>query len=157
MALQEIDTTGNEATGVTLAKIKEMFEELYGSGEAAEMASLDVSGAAQVGSLNVGQGLVKTASATAGAATLTSPSGTVTSEALTTAAGADYTLTITNTEIAATDIVIPTLNNGTNTQGLPLIKSVAPAAGSVVIVVRNTHASQALNGTLKIGFLVVKV
>jgi hypothetical protein len=107
-----------------------------------------------VGGLSV-QG--STASATAGAATLSKRAGVITSEALTTAQNASYTLTLTNTEIAAADIVLCSLTNGTNTQGTPIITKVTPAAGSVVIVVKNMHdAAQALNGTIKIAFMVVK-
>lgn len=98
----------------------------------------------------------KTAAATAGAATLNKAAGKITSEALTTAAGADYTLTITNDQIAAADQVFASLANGTNTQGVPYIRSVTPGANSVVIVVRNGHASQALNGTLVISFMSLK-
>jgi hypothetical protein len=97
-----------------------------------------------------------TATATAGAATLAAGRGKVTSEALTTAAAAAYTLTITNTAIAAADIVMASVANGTNTQGVPVITRVTPAAGSLVIVVTNLHASQALNGTLVISFIAVK-
>lgn len=96
-----------------------------------------------------------TASATTGAATLSKQAGVITSESLTTAAGADYTLTLTNTLVAATSIVLATVHNGTNSQGVPVLRTVTPGAGSVVIIVRNTHASQALNGTLKIAFLVL--
>ena len=94
-----------------------------------------------------------TATAVAGAATLANRFGKVTSEALTTAQNANYTLTITNTAIVATDIVFASVANGTNTQGTPIIVRVTPAAGSLVIVVRNAHdAAQALNGTLVISF-----
>lgn len=98
-----------------------------------------------------------TATATAGAATLAKVAGKITSEALTTAAAGVYTLTITNTEIAAADIVLASVANGTNTQGTTVVKSVKPAANSVVIVVSNSHASEALNGTIVISFLVIKV
>lgn len=106
--------------------------------------------------LSVGKG-VKTASATAGAATLNQPSGVITSEALTTAAAAVYTLTLTNSKIAATDIVQVTVGNGTNTQGIPVLSSVVPAADSVVIRIANLHSAQALNGTPKVYFTVIKV
>lgn len=105
-------------------------------------------------SLGVG---TKTASATAGAATLNQPSGVVTSESVTTAAAATYTLTLTNSKIAATDIVLASVGNGTNSAGTPEICSATPANGSVVIVIRNAHASAAFNGTLKISFVVVNV
>lgn len=102
-------------------------------------------------------GSTKTASATSGAATLNSPSGVVTSEALTTAAAATYTLTLTNSTIAAADIVLVSMGNGTNSAGAPVINTVTPAAGSVVVVVKNVHASAALNGTLTFAYTIVKV
>lgn len=93
--------------------------------------------------------------ATAGAATVSAQRGYVTSEALTTAAGAAYTLTLTNTLIAAASQVVATVENGTNTQGIPVVSTAkVPAAGSAVIVVYNLHASQALNGTILISFTV---
>ncbi len=96
-----------------------------------------------------------TASATAGAATLSKQSGVVTSEALTTAAGAAYTLTLTNTLIAATSIILVSFCNGTNTQGTLELGLVTPGSGSATIVIRNSHGSEALNGTIKISFLVL--
>lgn len=96
-----------------------------------------------------------TATATAGAATLNKVAGVITSESLTTAAGADYTLTITNSSVAATSIVMASVANGTNTTDGPCIKTVAPGAGSLVIKVTNSHASSALNGTVKVAFAVV--
>jgi len=94
-----------------------------------------------------------TATATSGAATLNNRFGVITSEALTTAQNAIYTLTITNSAIKAGDIVLASVQNGTNDQGTPMIGSITPADGSVVIQVINKHASaEALNGTLKIAF-----
>lgn len=100
---------------------------------------------------------VGTATATTGAATLNARSGKVTSEALTTAQNAIYTLTITNSEIAAADVVMASVANGTNTQGTPMIGKVSPAAGSLVVEVINKHATaQALNGTVVVSFFSVK-
>ena len=100
---------------------------------------------------------VGTATATTGAATLNAIAGKVTSEALTTAQNAIYTLTITNSEVAAGDMVMATVANGTNTQGTPMIGRVQPAAGSLVVQVINKHAtSQAFNGTVVVSFQVIK-
>lgn len=100
---------------------------------------------------------VTAATATAGAATCSDLAGLITTESLTTAQNAIYTLTITNTKVAAGDLVFAHVYDGTNTQGTPVISRVAPAAGSITIKVNNLHASaEALNGTLKIGFFVVK-
>lgn len=107
-----------------------------------------------VGDLIIDNG---TATAVAGAATLHKQAGVVTSEALVTAQNATYTLTLTNRMIAAGDIVTVTLRNGTNTQGTPIVTRVTPAAGSVVVLVKNMHdAAQALNGTIVVGFVVHK-
>ena len=98
-----------------------------------------------------------TASATTGAATLNALAGAITSESLTTAQNALYTLTLTNSEIAAGDIVLASVWNGSNTQGTPMIATTTPAAGSVVIVVANKHATAvAFNGTIKVGFQVIR-
>lgn len=97
-----------------------------------------------------------TATASSGAATLNAMAGVVTSEALTTAQNAIYTLTITNSQIAATDMVFASVANGTNTQGTPMIGRVQPGAGSLVVQVINKHASaEALNGTVKVSFFKV--
>jgi hypothetical protein len=96
-----------------------------------------------------------TASATSGAATLNSQSGTITSESITTAAGAAYTLTLSNTVVTATSRVFASADNGTNSQGELTVTRITPSANQVIILVKNSHASQALNGTIKINFFVV--
>ena len=121
--------------------------------------TLGVTGATTAANVTLGAGNVLqldrgTATATAGAATLNKQSGVITSESLTTAAAATYTLTLTNSTITAASIVTVTLANGTNTQGTLDTGLVTPGSGSVTIQVRNIHASQALNGTIKIGFVV---
>lgn len=94
-----------------------------------------------------------TATATAGAATLNNRFGKVTSETLSTAQNANYTLTITNSTITAADLVFASVANGTNSAGTPVIVRVTPAAGSLVVVVRNAHDSAvAFNGTIVVTF-----
>lgn len=103
---------------------------------------------------NVGSAIV-TATATAGAATANGGWGVITSESITTAAGADYVLTLTNSAVTANSVVLATAANGTNTTEGLAINRVQPSAGSVIIRVRNTHASSALNGTIKVAFAVL--
>lgn len=95
----------------------------------------------------------KTATASSGAATLNKSAGVITSESLSTAAGSSYTLTLTDSAVAAADQVMASVALGTSTQGTPQIVSVTPAAGSVVIVVKNIHATQAFNGTILVAFV----
>ncbi len=98
----------------------------------------------------------QTATAASGAATLNATAGVITTESLTTAQNAIYTLTLTNSLIKATDTVLVSVGNGTNTQGTPMLGLVTVTDGSVVIKVINKHASaEALNGTLKIAFVAI--
>lgn len=158
MAQKQLDLTANENLSVALSKIQDNFSELY----AADASNTNWSGTTVTatglisgGSFQLDTG-TKTATATAGAATLAKDSGKITSEALTTAAGATYTLTLTNTAIAAADMVFASVALGTATTGMPVVTRVTPAAGSVVIIVQNIHASAALNGTIVISFMVAK-
>ena len=96
-----------------------------------------------------------TATASSGAATLNGQMGTVTTESLTTAAGAEYTLTLTNSSIKATSIVLASAGLGTATAGVPGIGGVTVSAGQAVITVTNLAAAAAFDGTLKINFLVL--
>lgn len=96
----------------------------------------------------------KTATGSAGAATLNAPSGVVTTESLTTAAAATFTETITNDHIAATDVCFASVT--TAGTGAPAIVKTTPAAGSLVITVQNISAATAFNNTLKIAFACFK-
>lgn len=102
----------------------------------------------------MGNTSVGTASAASGSATLHGNVGVITSESLTTAANGTYTLTIGCNQITPKSVVIPVLSNGSNTQGDPTIATVTPGESKVVVTVVNRHATQALNGTLKISFFV---
>ncbi len=98
---------------------------------------------------------VGTGTAASGAVTFNGQAGIITTEDLTTAAAAEYTLTVTNASIKAGSMVLASTGLGTSTEGTPAIGGCTVAAGSVVITVTNVHATQALNGTIKISFLVL--
>ena len=89
------------------------------------------------------------------AGTLSKTAGKITSESLTTAAGSSVTFTITNTLVAAGDIIMVTRNGGTSTNGTPTY-NVVPGDGSFTIVLTNRHASAAFNGTFIFSFLLLK-
>ena len=158
MARVALDPTQNTDLGRQLAALNAMLVELYGADSSnpdPSFTTVTASGLGTVGSLKVDTG-TKTATATAGAATLNKGAGVITSEALTTAAGATYTLTITDSAIAAADQVLASVQMGTATTGMPVVARVTPAAGSVVIIIQNIHASAALNGTIKVAFATLK-
>ena len=98
----------------------------------------------------------KTVAATGGAATLNKMAGVITSEALPTAAGANYVLTLTDSDIAVGDQVMASVQDGTNSTGIPVLSTVKPGAGQVVFTVENNHLTAAFNGTIEIAFVVFK-
>jgi hypothetical protein len=123
---------------------------------AGAFTTVSSTGLGTVASLKVDTG-TKTAAATGGAATLNKNAGVITSEALTTAAGATYVLDITNSTAAVADQVMASVQFGTSTTGTPAVTTVSTAtAGHIIVTVQNIHASAALNGTIKISFVVHK-
>ena len=95
------------------------------------------------------------ATASSGAATANGYCGQVTSESLTTAHAAFYALTLTNGKIKSTSNVFVSVQTGSNTTVGLLVGEVTVSAGQVVINILNNHASAALNGTIKISYLVL--
>lgn len=155
------DTNGNEQVEFTVTSpaVNHLRISNAGTGNAPSLAAVgdDSNVSMQLspkGTGTVSVGDAGTATATAGAATMNTQKGKVTTESLTTAAGSTYTLTLTNSKVTAASHVFASAANGTNTQGELTVQRVEPGAGSVVILVKNTHASQAFNGTIKIAFFV---
>jgi 2-methylisocitrate lyase-like PEP mutase family enzyme len=130
MAQQTLDQNNNEQWSTFVKKLTDMLTELYGHTDAANGVAIAALQAAYA-------------------------SGEATSGALTTAAGATASLTITDAKIAATSKVFVSIKNGTNAQGVPVVSEVTPGAGSATVVVQNIHASAALNGTLKLEYFIV--
>lgn len=96
-------------------------------------------------------GAIVAATSSAGAVTANGERVLITTESLSTAAAAIFTETLTDSSVAATSIVQCSVGQGSNTTDGPTVMTITPAAGSVVIKVKNTHASSALNGTLTLG------
>lgn len=100
-------------------------------------------------------GSLGTATAAAGAATLNKvQSGTITSESLSTAAAAEYTLTLTNDLITTSSIILASAGLGSSTAGTPGLGGVTVSSGKVVITVTNLHSANAFNGTIKVAFVI---
>lgn len=94
------------------------------------------------------------ASESGNAVTASGNAGYITTSALTTAAGATYSITWTNTKITATSVIGLTIQGGTNT-----VQSVkftcAAGSGSATLVINNIGPTNALNGTIIIGYSVL--
>jgi hypothetical protein len=95
------------------------------------------------------------ATSTAGAATVHHTGGTITTEALTTAAGADYSFTLTCNNVLDGSAPLFSVGNGSNTTVPYYVHSVQVTAGQVTFKIRNAHATVALNGTLVIYFAIL--
>jgi hypothetical protein len=96
-----------------------------------------------------------------GALTLTTPAGTLnaqagvlTTAALTTASGSAYTITLTNSFITASSVILCQIQGGTNTTaGISVVAT--PGAGSATILLQNSGvAAAALNGTVILSFAI---
>lgn len=96
-----------------------------------------------------------TAVTTAGAATVNKMSGVLTTPALTTASGSAYSIALTNSEIAATSVLLCQVQGGTNTTpGITVVAT--PGTGSATILLQNSGvAAVALNGTVIVSFVVL--
>ena len=105
-----------------------------------------------VGQLQVGMG---TGTASSNAVTINNGSGIITTESLTTASQSTVTITLTNSRIAAGDIVLANLN-GNGSAGTPVLLSTAVTASTATFIIKNDHASNAFNAALKIMFVVIK-
>ena len=100
---------------------------------------------------------VGTGTASSAAVTINKRFGIITTESLTTAQNAVATVTLTNSEVAAADLVLATLGFGTCTAGTPVLTRASVTASTVTFKISNLHASAvALDGTLLIYFMVVK-
>lgn len=90
----------------------------------------------------------------ANAVTASGMSGVITTSSLTTAGGASYAITWTNTFIASTNVILLTLMGGTNTTKNITIQATAGSGTSTLTIFNNTAAT-ALNGTILIGYTVL--
>lgn len=90
----------------------------------------------------------------AGAVTINAQAGTINSGALTTAAGATEAITLTNSSIIPTSNIQLTVAGGTNTVAAIVAWHAAPGTGSVVVNLTNLDATDPLDGTVLIDFLV---
>lgn len=102
-----------------------------------------------------GQTAVTQATSITTGVTCSAYSGVITTVSQTVAAGAEAEFTVTNTKVAATDIVVACIK--THTSAGSFVANVsAVAAGSFNIQLTNLHAATAGNNVLVINFIVLK-
>ena len=84
--------------------------------------------------------------------------GIATTNSLSTAAATDASYVINNSAVTATSQISCTDNGYSGTlvtNGYPVIMSCVPGSGTITVHITNTHASNALSGTVAIGFAVL--
>lgn len=90
----------------------------------------------------------------ANAVTASGTTGVITTSALTTAGGASYAITWTNTFITTSSTILLSIMGGTNTtQNITL--TATAGAGTSNLTIYNNTAATALNGTIFIGYSVI--
>lgn len=99
-------------------------------------------------------GAVTQITSSATGVTLSKLCGQITTVALTTAAAAEERFTVTNTLVAATDVIA--LSTTYNGAGTPMLGVCNVAAGAFDVVVTNLHAANAFNALMVINFAVIK-
>lgn len=91
----------------------------------------------------------------ANAVTASGNAGVITTSSLTTAGGATYVITWTNTLITATSVVGLTIQGGTNSSTNNLNFKCVVGSGTATLTIFNNTAATSLNGTLLIGYTVL--
>ena len=102
-----------------------------------------------------GQTAVTQASSISTGVTCNAYSGVITTVSQTVAAGAEAEFTVTNANVAATDVVVACIKTHTSA-GSFIVDVTAVAAGSFKLHLTNLHASAAGNNVLVINFIVLK-
>lgn len=97
-----------------------------------------------------------TGTSVGGSVTINALCGVVITEALTTAAGSVTIITIVNANVTAGNRVLVTQNDYSGNAGIPIIQQATPTTGSILVVIRNIHGADALNGALTFTFEVGK-
>lgn len=120
-----------------------------------DVATFTASGLSVEGSIDLANdGTVTQDTGITTGVTLNTHSGQITTVSQTIAAGAEATFTVTNSTVAATDVVI--VNMATNSGNGTIVPAVtAVAAGSFDITLTNLHGSSAGNSTLVLNFAVI--
>lgn len=89
------------------------------------------------------------------AATLNNKCGVITTASLTAPSGSEYLVTLTNSVVAAGDVVLWSVGNGSSTTGLVTMGRATVTATTVAFSIRQATAVN-FNGTLLITYFVVK-
>ena len=102
-----------------------------------------------------GRGTVTQITSATTGVTVNATSGAITTVAQNIAAAGEVQFTVTNSSVAANDVVVVNVKSG-SVGGTTVADVTAVAAGSFVITLTNLHATVAESGTLVLNFAVIK-
>jgi len=108
-------------------------------------------------SVNLGRAATSQTTSFTNGVTINSASGVITTVAAAAAAGSSESFVVTNSAVSTSSVVLASIGDysGTyHTNGIPMLYVDSISNGSFSIRVYNAGASNALNGTLKIKFIV---
>lgn len=111
------------------------------------------------GALTPANGTVTQITSITTGVTLSQPAGIITTVTATTAALSTSTFTVTNSFVTDTSNIQCTITDYSGTivtDGIPLIVAAETKSGAFDIILYNAHATNALNGTLDIAFVIFK-
>ncbi len=119
------------------------------------MASLfEVTAGSAIGYVSGTGGAATQATSKATGVTLNKPCGAITTHNASLADGAEVTFTVTNSEVAATDVVVACIKSG-GTSGAYVLGVTAMAAGSFDLTLGNVSGGS-LSQAVVINFVVIK-
>jgi len=142
------DTTNNTYRRVTGAEQIPVDTEVTSGGQPQTVALTAFEIAALAASL-----VNNTATLSSDAATQNLLTGNITTESKTTAVGASFTGTITNSLVSASSDIDVVVTNRSNPVPGAYVSAVTPASGSFTVAITN-GGTAALNGTLQIAYRV---
>lgn len=89
------------------------------------------------------------------AVTATTQVGTITTVSATTAANSASQFTVNHADVTSSSLVFANIMNYAGSAGLPSLYIDNTTTGSFVVTIQNHHDTNALNGVLKISYLIL--
>lgn len=105
--------------------------------------------------LTLSKGSVTQATSITTAVTCNASAGYITTVSTTLAANGSATFKVNNTHVSTDSCVVANISNYAGTTGIPVITVDNVAAGEFSITVTNVNDTNALNGTIRISFIIV--
>lgn len=117
--------------------------------------ALTVNGLTTLNKINVSKSTVSQSTSITSGVTLDTQSGIITSVTSTLATFGNASFTVTNNSVSTDSLVLGNIVNYSGSNGIPTARIQAITSGSFTVTLSNASGTSALNGTVKIGYLVL--